>query len=144
MALVLIIIVQYRSEGLECRLAGITCNIELFVCVKVQYFFRCCIAGETQTLALMARYGPPDETLLSESSGVVWACRAPRSPNRKLEVVDVKFIVAWVAMIPCDTLPCPPRGHWDGQVYFVMDKLGVDVDGILGNVVAESVDSDDE
>ena len=138
------LIVKYCSEELECPLAGVACDTKLFVYAEVQYFFRCRIAEEIQTLALVARYGPPDETLLSESSGVVWACRAPRRPRRKLEVIDAKSIVACVAMIPCDSLPCPPRGHWDGQVYFVMDKLGVDVDEILGAVVSESVESDDE
>ncbi len=104
---------------------------------EVQYYFRCTIGGQPQTLALVSKYGPPDRTILQQSSGVVWAARLPKSPRRHLAVIDVKSIVATVAMIPCDSLPCAVNGVWDGQVYFVMDKLGVDIDNIVGAMELE-------
>ncbi|RDX46348.1 hypothetical protein OH76DRAFT_1328062, partial [Lentinus brumalis] len=66
---------------------------------EVQYYFQCHIGGEMRTLALVSKYGPPNEALLMESSGVVWACCAA-PPGRGLEVIDVKTIIACVAMIP--------------------------------------------
>ncbi|KAI0370816.1 hypothetical protein BV20DRAFT_921948, partial [Pilatotrama ljubarskyi] len=71
-----------------------------FEYAEVQYYFRCNIRGVLKTLALVSKYGPPDKDLLTLSSGVVWACRAADKSRQQLAVIDVKSIVACVAMIP--------------------------------------------
>ncbi|KAI0366722.1 hypothetical protein BV20DRAFT_628003 [Pilatotrama ljubarskyi] len=127
--------VKYRPSSSSMNLLlGVPESAEVFEYAEVQYYFRCKISGTVHTLALVSRYGPPNNTLLGLSSGVVWACRASDS-GRQLSVINVRSIVACVAMVPCDTLPCPAVGHWDGKVYFAMDKLGVDIDEILGTDV---------
>lgn len=78
-----------------------------------------------RTFALLSKYGPPNEDLLGASSGVVWACCAPAA-GHGLVVIDVKSIVACVAMIP-STLPHPDATSPETTVYFVVDKLGVDI-----------------
>lgn len=133
--------VAHADNAVVQDLAEVDSSIFSHAIGEVQYYFRCTIGGQPQTLALVSKYGPPDQTLLQQSSGVVWAARLPKSPRRHLEVVDVKSIVAAVAMIPCDSLPCAVSGVWDGQVYFVMDKLGVDIDDIVGAMESEN-DSD--
>ncbi|KAH9847331.1 hypothetical protein C2E23DRAFT_787519 [Lenzites betulinus] len=104
----------------------------LYYLQQVQYYFRCTFGGQLQTLALISKYGPLDQTLLQLSSGVVWAAQLPEPPCRQLEVIDIKGIVATVAMIPCNSLPCAMSSVCKGQVYFAMDKLGVDIDDIVG------------
>ncbi|KAI9059531.1 hypothetical protein FKP32DRAFT_1534628, partial [Trametes sanguinea] len=63
-------------------------------------YFRCKLGGVTETLALVSKYSPPDLTLLNLSSGVIWACRGSGENWRQLEVINVKRIIACVAMIP--------------------------------------------
>ena len=97
----------------------------------MQYYFPCKLSDKTQVLAMVARYGPPNEELLKASSGVVWAC-CKLETNCALAVIDVKSIQACVAMIPSD-LPHPDALETNSTVYFAVDKLGVDI-GHLGDM----------
>ncbi|KAI0354178.1 hypothetical protein OH77DRAFT_1504872 [Trametes cingulata] len=73
-------------------------STDIFEYAEVQYYFRCKISGTVHTLALVSRYGPPNKTLLGLSSGTVWACRAAATSQRQLSVIDIKSIIACVAM----------------------------------------------
>ncbi|KAI1783778.1 hypothetical protein LXA43DRAFT_976981 [Ganoderma leucocontextum] len=92
---------------------------------EVQYYFRCKIGSVIYTLAIVSRYSAPNEDLLQESSGAVWACCMSETERERLAVIDIKSILSCVAMIPCASLPHPHATN--GQtVYFVMEKLSVD------------------
>ncbi|KAI1791029.1 hypothetical protein LXA43DRAFT_1143119 [Ganoderma leucocontextum] len=60
-----------------------------FEYAEVQYYFQCPLAAGTQTLAIVSKYGPPNEELLQASSGVVWACCKPNT-HHALAVTSAK------------------------------------------------------
>ena len=55
---------------------------------------------------------------------MVYACHMLQLKRERLAVLDVKDIIAYVAMVPSVSLPHPDPG--DGPVYFAVGKLGVD------------------
>ncbi|KAI1788196.1 hypothetical protein LXA43DRAFT_895032 [Ganoderma leucocontextum] len=115
-------------------------NSERFEYAEIQYYFQCPLADETRTLAVVSKYGPPNEELLRESSGVVWAC-CKLETNGALAVIDVKSIQACVAMVPSE-LPHPDASEPGCVVYFAVDKIGVDI-GHLGDMDEPDGDIED-
>ena len=92
---------------------------------------------------MVSKYGPPNRALLDESSGVVYACRMPQRESERLAVLEVKDILAHVAMIPSASLPHPGPGN--GPVYFAVGKLGADSKFVVGSEQDDTaVESDDE
>ncbi|KAI1783207.1 hypothetical protein LXA43DRAFT_904063 [Ganoderma leucocontextum] len=118
-------------------------NFRSFGYAEVQYYFRCKIGSVVHTLAVVSRYGAPNEDLLQESSGAVWACCMPETERERLAVIDIKSILSCVAMIPCASLPHPHATN--GQtVYFVMEKLSVDHGPGLDSHVPETDENEHE
>ncbi|KAG6825303.1 hypothetical protein H0H92_004107, partial [Tricholoma furcatifolium] len=100
---------------------------------EVQFYFRTKIRGQFVTLALISRYSAPDIELLKLSRGTLWSCIY--DAEDALQIVDVKSLVAVVAMVPHAPLS-------DGkQRFFLAEKPGMDIvttDGIEEDVSGES------
>ncbi len=79
------------------------------------------MGAEVRAVALVSKYGPPNDSLLEASSGAVYACR-PLTTTDRLEVISVQDIISCVAMVQCPSLL--HSGPGDGPVLFVVDKLG--------------------
>ncbi|KAF8971770.1 hypothetical protein BDZ97DRAFT_1650914, partial [Flammula alnicola] len=84
---------------------------------EVQYYFQAELAEQTETLALVSTYGPPNPQLLEESSGALLVCQYQGIAS--LEVISVKNIVSCVAMVPF-------KNPEDGR-FFVCEKTGLEV-----------------
>ena len=109
----------------------------------MHYFFRCNTGTETRTLAMVLKYGAPNRALLNEPSGVIYACCMLQRESKTLAVIEVKDILAHVAMIPSASLPHPGPGN--GPVYFAVGKLGADSKFVVGSEQDDTaVESDDE
>lgn len=90
---------------------------------EVQYCFQAKIHGSDKKLALISNYSPPDQNLLSESSGALIVCQYKGVTS--LEVIPVKTIMSCIAMIPF-------REPHNGK-FFVCEKMGLDVAFIGGS-----------
>jgi hypothetical protein len=86
----------------------------------VKFYFTKTSGGETRELALVSLYSPPNQYLLDNSSGALIVCRY--QGERTLVVIDVKWILSVVAMVPF-------RYRVDGldNYYFMIEKIGLDV-----------------
>jgi hypothetical protein len=70
---------------------------------------------------LLRLYGPPDGSLLKESSKTLYSVKQlPQSTG--LRVVSVKSIEAVVAVIPRDPLETGADAEW-----FVWERMGLDI-----------------
>ncbi|KAH9915964.1 uncharacterized protein BXZ73DRAFT_92551 [Epithele typhae] len=98
---------------------------------EVQFYFLCFIGGQEEALAIVANYGPPNEELLKLSSNAVYA----------LGVIAVKSILSCVAIIPCHTLPHPDASPTGDNVFFVAEKLGLDI-GLLRGIYGSGDNTD--
>ena len=117
---------------------------------EVQYFFQAILddPDTTVTLALISLHSPPDNDILVESHGTVWAAKYQGRNN--LIVIDAKAILSVVAMVP---LPFP-RGDIeldneqpdadseDGDYFFVAEKPGLEIFTMGG--YEEMSEADDE
>ncbi|KAI0349119.1 hypothetical protein OH77DRAFT_1507564 [Trametes cingulata] len=112
---------------------------------EVRYFLEGTAAGDLFTLAMLSLFSPPDNTLLRESFGVLWACDYGGANSRL--VVDAKSIVAVVAMVP---LPLTGTEARDGQTaarygsrFFLVEKPGLDI-AFLGGITQDIEGDDDD
>ena len=71
---------------------------------------------------MISLFGPPDLTLLRESSNTLWSCKS--GGDTDLVVVCVKDIVSVIAMIPHQPTVA---GQPIEERYFVVEKPGLDV-----------------
>ena len=98
---------------------------------EVQFFFQLKIDNEEETVALISVFGNPDQRLLQESSGALLVCEY--RGNNSLEVV--KTISTCIAMIPFK--------NPEDNLFFVCNKMGVDVAFLGGAQEVEEEDDDD-
>jgi len=80
---------------------------------------------------MVSIYSPPDARLLNLSSGTLWACQYKGVGN--LQVIDIKCIVAVVAIVPFPHHPIP-------DMLFIVEKMGLDIaelDGAIEELVEE-------
>ena len=94
---------------------------------EVQFFFQATIYDNTQTLALVCDYSPPDLDLLCQSYKTLWMCRYQGAEG--IRVVNAKNIHSVVAMVLCP---------FDQAKFFVGEKIGLEVT-TLGGVEEEDV-----
>ncbi|ETW76855.1 hypothetical protein HETIRDRAFT_125856 [Heterobasidion irregulare TC 32-1] len=100
---------------------------------EVRYYFTMRIQGEVVALALVSLFSQPDTELMKASSNTVLSCE--HRGDSALAVINVKTIVAGVAMIPHgDGLPNL------GSRFFVVEKMGLEIASMDG--VAEDAADD--
>lgn len=87
---------------------------------EVYFYFTEASGGETRTFAVVSPYSPPNDYLLEVSSNALIVCRY--QGDRNISIIDVKTILAVVAMVPFDFLIDGLDNH-----YFVVEKIGLDV-----------------
>jgi hypothetical protein len=87
----------------------------------VQFFFQVTIHDNTQTLALVSDYSPPDLDLLRKSYHTLWTCRYQGA--QALRVIGVKNICSVIAMVPFP---------FNEGEYFVGEKIGLEVTSLSG------------
>lgn len=80
---------------------------------------------------MISWYSPPDETLLRESWGTVWACHY--QGLAATSVVRCKQIESVVAVIPMPDTKVFGDGRPPEGPLFVVEKMGLDV-GCLGGI----------
>lgn len=100
---------------------------------EVQFFFQLKIDNREETVALISVFGNPDPHLLQESSGALIVCKY--QGNNSLEVVPVKTISTCIAMIPFK--------NPEDNLFFVCNKMGLDVAFLGGAQEVEVEDEDD-
>ena len=101
----------------------------------MHYYFRSLIRETETALTLVSLYSPPDRHLFEFSYRTLLSCK--NAGDACLQVIDIKFILSVVAMVP--HLPFPGD---TSERYFVVEKPGLDV-ASLGGVV-EDVPDDSE
>jgi len=87
---------------------------------EVKFYFTRTSGEETRGYALVSMYSPPNEHLLRLSNTTLIVCRY--RGDAALVVIDVKSIVAVVAMIPFLFAI-----DGDGDQYFMIEHVGLDV-----------------
>jgi hypothetical protein len=75
---------------------------------------------------MVSRYSPPHAGLLALSYHTLWSCT--HQGDASLTVIDVKSILAVVAMVPHQPFAEDPVPH-----FFVVEKPGLDVASLGGN-----------
>jgi len=98
----------------------------------VQYYLHLNISGREKAVAVVSVYSPPHAGLLKLSHNTLWS--STYHGDAALTVVDVKKILAVVAMVPHQPLGADSVGR-----FFVVEKPGLDVAHMGGNdeVVSE-------
>jgi hypothetical protein len=89
---------------------------------EVRFFFIVTIGSRDITLACVSCYSQPHDSLLQASRGTLWSCERQGT----IKVIDVKSILAVVAMVPHQPFPGEER-------FFLVEKPGLEVTTIGGN-----------
>jgi hypothetical protein len=77
------------------------------------------IQNTCQFYALVSVYSRPDQDMLEESYGVLWACQY--EGNQQLIVIPVKTILSVVSI-----QPLPKQNDREDGLWFVLEKSGVE------------------
>lgn len=83
--------------------------------------------GTLKAYAVVSQYGPPNADMLEDSYQQLWACEY--SGNQELKVISASDILSVVSM-----QPLPPRNGEPDNLWFVVEKPGLDDIGITGYV----------
>ena len=107
----------------------------------MKYYFQLVLGEKTRTFAVVSVHSRPDTHLLALSSNTVWACKY--GDDTSLVVIDVEHIISVVAVIPFPRTPA--ENHLPDEIFvgrhFVMEKLGLDVMRLNGEVENAEEDS---
>ncbi|OSD00951.1 hypothetical protein PYCCODRAFT_1370050 [Trametes coccinea BRFM310] len=107
---------------------------------EVQYFFRLTLPHDKIcTLAMLRKFAPPDQAILTETLGVLTVCQQEAELAR--EVVEAKELVAVVGMVPLVERAGGAEGEERPLRHFVVEKLSID-NSWIGR--GEPADLDDE
>ena len=87
---------------------------------EVKFYFTKTFGDESQAFALVSLYLPPNKHLLQITHNTLVICKY--QGEEMLVVIDVKSILAVVAMVP---FPFLIDGH--GDQYFMIEQIGLDV-----------------
>ncbi|CDO78075.1 hypothetical protein BN946_scf185020.g1 [Trametes cinnabarina] len=92
---------------------------------EVQYFFRLTLPHDNIcTLAMLRKFAPPDQAILTETLGVLTVCQ--QEAELAHEVVEAKELVAVVGMVPLVERAGGAEGEEHPLRHFVVEKLSID------------------
>ncbi|KAI0347539.1 hypothetical protein BDW22DRAFT_1322409 [Trametopsis cervina] len=101
---------------------------------EVHYYFQVLMCnGSLQAFAMISIFEPPNIDLLNKSASTFWSCRHPG--NVGLTIIPIQSIQSVVAVIPHPTI-CftnPTDVDYFQDRYYVVEKLGLDVDSLGGS-----------
>lgn len=122
-------IIQFRNE-----------NRSSFA--KVHYFFRLKFNSTIHTLSVGSLFAAPDPNLLEQSFSTVYSCQY--QPN-SIIAFHVKTVEALVAMIPYFRITDDFKVETPENIYFLVEKPGLDTFKHLSRPVEPDVtESDDD
>lgn len=92
---------------------------------EVLFYFQWILNEECCTYALVVPYGEPDQHLLENSFGTVWA--AQKLDSIHMSVIQVSNIMAVVGMVP-HRFKTPYMEQEGGMLHFAAEKLSADTE----------------
>ncbi|CDO72558.1 hypothetical protein BN946_scf184983.g41 [Trametes cinnabarina] len=103
---------------------------------EVRFFFQYVIGEDTHTLAMVSQFSTPDIEILQESAKTLMVCNY--QGDDALRVIRATEITSVVAMVPLPMTPAEaaePGSHKRYATrYFVVEKMGLDITILAGNV----------
>ncbi|CDO78241.1 hypothetical protein BN946_scf184571.g4 [Trametes cinnabarina] len=112
---------------------------------EVCYFFVGSALDNVFSLAMISLFSAPDQDILRDSLGVVCACSYEGTSSR--EVIDVKDIVAVVAMVPLpmtrDEEQAPHAADRYAKRFFLVEKPGLEIAYLSGSTESDEPDTAD-
>jgi hypothetical protein len=121
-------IIQFRNENRSCF-------------AKVHYFFRLKFDSTIHTLAVGSLFAAPDPNLLEQSYSTVYSCQYQAN---SVIAFHVKTVEALVAMIPYFRITDDFKVETPENIYFLVEKPGLDTFKHLSQPVEPDVTESDE
>lgn len=121
-------IIQFRNENRTCF-------------AKVHYFFRLKFDSNIYTLAVGSLFSAPDPDLLEQSYSTVYSCQHQAN---SILAFHVKTVEALVAMIPYFKITDDFKVETPENLYFLVEKPGLDTFKLFGQPDEDEMDCDDD